>query len=56
MPDDVIPSYSLVMNTNYWPLKGGTIFLQIVATAEFCVRVLQPKSGKRGSWVSSRGG
>lgn len=21
--DDVIPSYSLVMNTNYWPLKEG---------------------------------
>lgn len=23
MSDDVIPRYSLVMNTNYWPLKRG---------------------------------
>lgn len=59
MSDDVIPSYSLVMNTNYWPLKGGPFFCKLWRPPTSAERFSSRSQGRRGdsrSWARSRGG
>lgn len=57
MSDDVIPRYSLVMNTNYWPLKGGPFSSKPWWPLSFAQMFSSRSQGREGDpWSPARNG
>lgn len=55
MSDDVIPRYSLVMNTNYWPLKGGPFSSKPWWPQSFAQMFSSRSQGREGApWSPAR--